>query len=382
MSQFMINLLDVGSNELAEAETFPTRRQTIEEFRDNGGLVAAVAPIHYPRALLRAFDILPVEVWGPPGLDTSPGDAHLQAYTCSIVRAFLSFLLTGGLDRTDLIVMPHACDSLQGLTSVLQNFVDVRKPVLPLYIPRGDREGDVTFLAEEIRLLGSRLAGISGKEPSREELLASTVREEGADRVVARLLGRILPDAGDQLAFYRLLRTREYLPAERFVELAERKFPGADGQSVQEAAGSRIPLILSGIIPEPMEVIRAIRDAGGHIVGDDTACCGRRAYPGGVSNDPYRRMAERIVLGPPDPMRGSKIAARLEHLRKLAETTGASGVLFYTVKYCEPELFDVPLLRNALRSDGLHTILVETDIGSPLSQQTVNRIEAFIEMIS
>jgi len=89
---------------------------------------AAVYPIHHPRALWPAFGILPEEVWGPPGVDTGPGDAHLQAYTCDIIRNGLSFLLSGGLDETDLVVVPHGCDSLQGLGSVLLDFVRSHKP--------------------------------------------------------------------------------------------------------------------------------------------------------------------------------------------------------------------------------------------------------------
>ena len=64
----------------------PKRRQVIDGHRNEGGRIAAVFPIHYPRALFRATGVLPVEVWGPPGLDSSLGDAHLQAYTCAIVR--------------------------------------------------------------------------------------------------------------------------------------------------------------------------------------------------------------------------------------------------------------------------------------------------------
>ena len=80
----------------------PDRNQTIARHRKAGGAIAAVFPIHYPRALLRAFDLLPVEVWGPPGRSTTSGDAHLQAYTCSIVRCSLSFVLDGKLDDAAL----------------------------------------------------------------------------------------------------------------------------------------------------------------------------------------------------------------------------------------------------------------------------------------
>ncbi len=68
----------------------PHRIETIRAHKARGGRVAAVLPIHYPRALLRAFDILPVEVWGPPPVDATRGSAHLQPYVCSIVRNALA----------------------------------------------------------------------------------------------------------------------------------------------------------------------------------------------------------------------------------------------------------------------------------------------------
>ncbi len=52
----------------------PSRGEVIASHREAGGKVAAVLPVHNPRALLRAFNLLPVEVWGPPGMDTTAGD--------------------------------------------------------------------------------------------------------------------------------------------------------------------------------------------------------------------------------------------------------------------------------------------------------------------
>jgi len=57
----------------------PRRMDVIREYRQRGGSVGAVFPIHYPRELLRAFDILHVEVWGPPRVSASQGAAHLQS---------------------------------------------------------------------------------------------------------------------------------------------------------------------------------------------------------------------------------------------------------------------------------------------------------------
>ena len=369
--------LTVEEESLDIVRSTPRRLETIRTHKQQGGTVAAVLPIHYPRALLRAFDILPVEVWGPPGVDSDHGAAHLQPYICSVVRNSLSFLESGGLDIADLLLVPHACDSLQGLGSVLIDYIRPDKPVLPLYVPRGRRESDVAFLADELTSLYRQLAEITGRDPAHSHLLECIYREEEADDLLSNLhqIRRELPLS--DIEFYRLVRSREYLPAEDFAQLAR-----AAGQRSAEAAPQGVPLLLSGILPEPMGVLEAITEMGGLVAADDLACCGRRLYPPGLSQDPFQRMAERIANGPPDPTRGSPIAERLEHLLDLIDASGAQGVVFYDVKFCEPELFDIPSLRTGLQKKGVPSIAVEADINDVLPHQVFTRLEAFLEMIA
>ncbi len=356
---------------------FPRRSEVIRAYKERGGGIAAVLPIHYPRALLRAFDLLPVEVWGPPRVDASLGVTHLQPYVCSVVRNALAFVHSGSLDAVDAIVVPHACDSLQGLGSLLLDFVPPAQPVLPLYIPRGRRASDIDFLAHELQALAQQLEQIAHRSPSQAELTACVEREEAADGLLGELhrRRRHLTLASGQL--YRLIRTREYLPAETFVELAQ---AALDRTAPSPQDG--LPLILSGIVPEPMSLFESIAALGGLVVADDLACCGRRLYPAGTSGEPFQRMAESIVNAPPDPTRGSPIRERLDHLLRLAQTTGARGVLLYDVKFCEPELFDLPILRKGLQDAGIPSLAIEGDLNDPLSQQALTRVEAFLEMIA
>lgn len=355
----------------------PRRREAIRAFRQQGGRVAAVLPIHYPRALLRAFGLLQVEVWGPPGVDPGAGAAHLQPYVCSIVRNALAFLQTNDAAEADVIVVPHGCDSLQGLGSLLIDFVPPGRPVLPFYLPRGRRESDARFLVDELRALYGRLGAITGEMPSEAALMDCVQREEQADRLLGALARRRRDVPLPQLQFFRVARAREYLPAEAFAALAE----GVLAQASPGSAKAGVPVLLSGIVPEPMALLEALEGMGAQVVADDLACCGRRLYPAGTSADPFQRMAESLQGAPPDAMRGDPIAARLEHLLGLAREAGAAGVVFYGVKFCEPELFYLPALRRGLQQAGLPSAAVEVDIGAPVAQQTLNRLEAFVEMI-
>lgn len=360
-----------------EGIAVPGRMETIRRQRAQGGLVAAVFPIHYSRALLRAFDILPVEVWGPPGVKENHGAVHLQPYVCSIVRNALSFLESGGLEIADMLLVPHACDSLQGLGSLLKDFVRPRQPVLTLYIPRGQRLSDVAFLADELRSIFNSLQALTGRTPSVQSLLQASIEEEAADEALAaaHYSRQSLPLTDE--GFYRLIRSREYLPSEEFTLLTQEVLGRASAHH-----NNAIPILLSGIVPEPMSLFAALREMGARVAADDLACCGRRLYPPGKSTDPFQRMAERIIEAPPDPTRGSPIQDRLGHLLRLAQSSGARGIVFYPVKFCEPELFDQPQLREGLRQAGLPSLVIEIDLNDELPQPMLNRLEAFIEMLS
>jgi benzoyl-CoA reductase/2-hydroxyglutaryl-CoA dehydratase subunit BcrC/BadD/HgdB len=352
------------------------RAEVIRHHRQQGGQVAAVMPVCAPRALLRAYGFLPVEVWGPPGVRTSDGASHLQPYVCSIVRNALSFLLSGGLDSTDLILVPHACDSLQGLGSILLDFVKPRQPVVPLYFPRSDGAGARRFLAEELRRLDTRLREITSRTPTDDELLQFVVDEESADRILLELHEdrRHLPLTNAD--FSRLVRSREYLPREAF-EIAARQVLGL--RQSDDAPGKT--LLLSGVVPEPMTLMAALDERRVQIVADDTLCGRRRVCPPGRSSDPFERLSQSWLGGPPDSTRGSSLAARSDDLVRQVEVSGARGVVFYLVKFCEPELFYLPTLRKALQRKGVPSVVLEVDLNDALSQPMLTRLDALLEMI-
>jgi benzoyl-CoA reductase/2-hydroxyglutaryl-CoA dehydratase subunit BcrC/BadD/HgdB len=85
---------------------------------------------------------------------------------------------------------------------------------------------------------------------------------------------------------------------------------------------------------------------------------------------------------PPDPTCGTPIHERVEALQTRMRALGAKGLLIYDPKFCEPELFDVPLLRKHLNAAGFPVLHVEYEMGEGLPHQTLARIEAFVETLS
>ena len=181
-----------------------------------------------------------------------------------------------------------------------------------------------------------------------------------------------------QLELYRLLRSREYLPASTFSDLARE----ALGSKMEESQSQGIPILLSGIVPEPMDLIEELSRMGAFVAVDDLACCGRRIYPPSSHEDIYMAMADSILSSPPDSTRGSPVEDRIRHLLNLAESSGAKGVIFLEIKFCEPELFYLPLLRQELNKSGIPSLVLEIELNDPFTHQLRTRIEAFLEMIA
>lgn len=352
----------------------PTRSEVIAEVRRRGRRVAAVLPYHYPRALLRAHGFHPIEIWGPPGVPRDQGGRHFQSYTCDIVVRATSFLLRGGLDQVDVILVPHTCDALQGMGSVVADFLRPDQPVLTVYLPRSDRRSDRKYLIDELHCLSDGLASITGREPTAADWEEALAAEAAADRALAGLYADRTDLAVTDRRFYTTVRSREFLTAEDFVAVA-----GTLPRGEPDSGGVR--LILSGIVAEPLDLFDRINEAGGRVVSDDLACGARRLYPPSDSTDPFDRLADQLMAAPPDPTRGSPIAHRVRMLADLMAETGAAGMIVFDVAFCEPELFDVPLLRRHLGRAGYPVMHVETELGGTLTHQTLTRIEAFVETL-
>ncbi len=353
----------------------PSRLEVIDHVRALGREVVAVMPIHYPRALLRAHRLHPMEIWGPPHVTRHEGSRHFQAYTCDIVVKATSFLRSGGIEACKAILVPHTCDALQGMASVLTDFLDPDQRVLTLYLPRGRRTSDRDFFRNELQRLSSELAEVSGHEPTKTDWQEAFEAEGRADAALSDLYRRREQLAVSDRAFYQVVRSREYLTAEQFCEQAA---------GVPEGPRPRngVALVISGIVAEPLELFDQIDSMGAHVVADDLACGFRRVYAPSMQSDPFERSAARLLKGPPDPTCGAPVRDRVDALQTRMRAAGAKGLLIYGPKFCEPELFDVPLLRKHLHDAGFPVLHVEFEMGETLPHQTLSRIEAFVETLS
>jgi benzoyl-CoA reductase/2-hydroxyglutaryl-CoA dehydratase subunit BcrC/BadD/HgdB len=355
------------------------KQYLLKQKEEKGRKLFGIFPAQYPKEILWAMNVVPAEIWDPP-LEVSHANAHLQPYICSVVKLGLELILQGRCNYLDGFLFPHTCDSIQNLASIVYDYLDLDKPCYFFYHPKVPyRDSSRYYYLEQLRALISKLERQLGPLDSSE--LKQRV-EQG--RQVAALLRDLydLRARGELVAsnskFYQVIRQGEYLHPDDFLPILEEFLDYSKGKG-----GNGPAVILSGVLPNPPEILALLDELGVRVAEDDLINCSRRLLvPPSHAKDIFEAMAESYFAMLPCTTKDSSVSERLDELISKIERTRAKGVIFYMVKFCEPELFDVPQLVEAVKKKGIATLVLDCELNQGLSGQMATRVEAFVEMIN
>ena len=358
----------------------PSRNDAMARQKALGGKVIGVFPGRYPREILWALDVLPVEIWDPP-FETVRSGAHLQPTICSVVRLGMELIAQGKGEGLDGFLFPHTCDSLQNLASVIHDLLEHPRPCFFFYPPKAPfGEAARSFYREELQAL------IQALEEHFGPLGAGRLeRSVALGQDLCRVLDALYTEraaAGLQAssaAFYRNVRVIEYLHPEDSVPLLERFLE----ESRAQGPGAAPTVVLSGVLPNPAGLLDAFDDLGVRVGDDDLLACGRRLPPPtDPAADPLDTLVQGFFRSPACSTLNAPLEQRIEELLDRVARCGARGVVFVGVKFCEPELFALPTLRKALKDRGIPSLVLETEVNQTVSGSTRTRLEAFVEMMA
>lgn len=337
-------------------------------------------PVLYPREVLTALDVNVREVWSDAsgGLVTDPG--KLQGYLCPTVRG-IQAVLGRAQHGASVAIVPHTCDSMQGLGMIARATPEWGVRVITFRHPRGtDRPAARQFLRRELEAFIADLQDALGRTLEPSKLAQAIDLHRKVERALANVLAHRAQLAMSDADLYAVLRSIEWMhPSDLLAELGKIEAQIEPGAPRRPGVG----VVMSGMTPEPEGLFETLQDVGAYVAGDDYAAIGRRipADEGPMDGDPIGAVVERLLLMPPCPTRASDSSRRIARLRQLAQDTGARGVVLHTVKFCEPELFDVPIVRRALEQSGLKVLHLETELEPRVTGQIATRLEAFVEML-
>ncbi|HOC93589.1 MAG TPA: 2-hydroxyacyl-CoA dehydratase family protein [bacterium] len=334
-----------------------------------------------PIEILDAAGMTPVRITGERA-SSGVADSLMHTNICPYVKACLESAAGGKLNFLKGAVFTNGCDAQRRLYDIWLSVVP-SVPAFLLTVPR--RADDASARAFAARLAEFKawaeetFATQITDDKLRESIRAyAKLREALAGMDEAREAGLIDMPGSRAMEIY--LEAQKMSPAAA-LEMAQNEVAAAKARAAAGGAPKGPRLLLAGNMTDDPELARMFESYGATVVSD-AFCAGSRfssTAPPDPDIPPLEALARAYLRKSPCPrmVDADDYASRL--VRKI-EATKPDGVVFHILKFCDAHLYDMPFIRDALRSAGVRTLIIEGDYTSG-SGQLATRAQAFLETI-
>ena len=333
-----------------------------------------------PEELIAAAGALPFRIFGTREHITC-ADAHLQAYSCSLVRGGLEDALTGRLGFLDGTVFPHTCDSIQRLSDIWRLnagfpvHIDI---VLPVKLNSPSAHEYLLDVFRKFRRdIEHSLGPVSDGSLAGSIKLYNRIRGCFADIYRMRSEDPGLISGGD---VYAMIKSAMVMDRNELVDLldaavAALKKRGPSGKKFRR-------IILAGGVCNQPDIYTLIEKSGGAVIWDEL-CTGTRWFEGTVpeTGDPVAALAGRYRDRLVCPAKHSGVEERGRNLLDIVKKQRAEGVIFFILKFCDPHAFDYPYMKEFLDREKIPSMLLELEEQIPPEGQLMTRFETFMDLL-
>jgi bcr-type benzoyl-CoA reductase subunit C len=342
--------------------------------------VIGVMPAYFPMELIDAAGGYPVQLWGN-NLPIEKSDAYLQSYCCSVARSVLELELRGIGKMVKAYAFTSLCDTLVNLREIYRGIFT--KPTLELSIPiTRTVEARNNYLKSVVESVTDGLEEITGKKMTPETLQRASKRF-GHTRALQRRLYSIRrenPALVKNHDFYTVIKSAFFLPADIYNGMLEDLLVDLD--KVKRDDNNRPKLFLSGMVFDPLEVYKIFDESGVYIVDDDFANGWRTVAKGDLKTENLVQGITEYLFNPvpccciynPDNDRHTYMVEKVKD-------SGADGVLFWYIKFCEPDAFDRPQLMKRLKDESIPVAFIDLELTMSNFDAVRTRINAFCEIL-
>ena len=331
-----------------------------------------------PVEILLAAGLYPYRIVPEPSGAMTLADSYIERSFCPYVRSCLGEALNGRYQFLDGLVVVNSCDPMRRLYDAWRYYIGGFVTLLDL--PRINSELAVEYYREcLLKFIGELEAHYRVNISTTAVTEAISVYNKTRSRL--RELYQLNQDYGLPIPaaqIQRIVRASTILPEDTFAELLEQLVHEV-GSASDTREGPRV--LISGSIMDNPLIVELIEQCGARVVGDDL-CTGTRQFWQLVESDGEPLTAlSRYYLGRIPCPRMKDAQRRFDHVFQLVDDLQVDGVIFYTMKFCDPFLFDLPVLKGQLGSRGIPSLILEGDYTPGTLGRVKTRIQAFVEML-
>lgn len=291
-------------------------------------------------------------------------DEFIPKYTCPYLKTILEFFIKNDWKEKN-IIFTDGCDSSRRIFEVFKELNYV-KNYFYLKIPFNEYIEDIIFFKNQLNNLYKSL---NGKLDNDRLIESINLFNLGRKKLLQLFNDSKLSKASNKIylnSLFQIMDIKDFLKLQ--IEIDEEKLN----------VGKKFYLFSTVY---PINFIEYLESLG-IIIDYDDSCFGKRnlSLIELENSDPTFSIA-KYYLTREGCVRKREIDKKLENIIKRFKENDLKGVIVYNLKYCDPLIFFLPMIKNMLNKEKIPLLIIEDDFTLNIKGQIRTRVEAFLEMV-
>lgn len=375
--------IEMKIQEFAQIAANP--KTQLKKFKAEGKKVICCMPYYVPEELVYSAGMVPMGLWGSNHKTISYAKEYCASFYCSLAQLCLEMMLDGTLEEVDGVITPTMCDTLRPMSQNIKTVMG-EKAIFLAHPQNRFKEYGIKFCINQYTEVKERLEKIAGEEIKNKKLKDAIVvfnQTRAARRRFVSLAARH-PEAVSAVSRSNVLKAYYFAEKKEYAEKLNALNDELEALPVRTFEG--IKIMTSGIICDNPQLLQLFDKNKMAIVADDVAHESRsfRIDVPEDEEDGMRALALQFahqgydsILYDNDPMRHQ----RAKHIVKLAQKSGAQGVIMFVTQFCDPEETDYPYIKRDLEIANLPLIRLGLDMQMRDFGQVSTSLQAFVSMM-
>jgi len=362
--------------------------------RKEGQKVVGWQGYNIPEEIIYALGLIPIRL-GVGGDDrlVEIGARYISTKNCVFCRETVGLFAENKdpyIQNTDFLAFDATCLQTYRTAEILQYYF--KKEIVILGVPRNFYWPEAkTYFTKEVEYFTQRLEEHAGVKLDSNKLAETIELYNLTRKAIIKIYDyqatkeRLISweETYDILQAGYFLDRKEYLGLlEEVLEELEEK----QGRPVIEVDEDEARIFISGSVipPGDKKLIDIIKEVGGRVVGDDL-WSGLIPYlnveiedytPAGIALAYINRTPHGAL-----PYLDLETDRRIIRMKELIKSFKAQGVIYHTLRYCDPYTFKAKETKDVLQQDGIPLLEIHTEYAVSDFEAIRTRVEAFVEMI-
>lgn len=352
-------------------------RKTMSENQSLVGFTCAYTPL----PLIHAAGFVPYRVL-PISETQEQAGALLHDNMCPHVKRILDRVLSQDLPMLQAVVVMESCDTMRRLAEAWR-LARPEQKILPIDLPTSTNTTSITSFAKQLARLSEVLEQWSGSPITEERIRQSVDRYN----TLYNTLHQLAQSVADSSASINRVQLQEVInrSVTQPIEKTLRDIGALRNDIIPQQEEPSVPILLIGnVLPDP-QAFELFSSCGVDLISDELCTSNHQIAPINISGPaPILTQLSEQILKRPACARTLPSNGALHFADKVIESvekTRAQGVIAHFMKFCDPYIARMPIVRKRLREAGIPLLLLEGDCALRSLGQHRTRIEAFVEML-